>query len=58
MAEQAKPSVWGIDFVGIVINIDQRDIPPGAAEDQLNLTCIELGEMSVRRGMQEIIFDP
>jgi hypothetical protein len=57
MADIARPVTAIIDFQGIAINIDQRDLPPGVAEDQLNLTCIELGEVSTRRGMLEVTFE-
>ena len=56
MAEPAKPAVTVVDFPGIATNIDERDLPPGAAEDQLNMTCIEVGEMRTRQGLREVIF--
>ena len=57
MAEPAKPAVVAFDFPGLISNIDQRDLPPGAAEDQFNLTSIEIGEMQVRQGVREVIFE-
>ena len=45
------------DFPGLIDNIDQRDIPPGAADTQVNICCIILGELSVRLGYREVSFD-
>lgn len=45
------------DFQGLVDNIDQRDIPPGAAEDQINACCILMGELSIRLGYRTVVFD-
>lgn len=45
------------DFPGLIDNIDQRDIPPGAADVQVNICCIVLGELSVRLGYREVSFD-
>jgi len=45
------------DFPGLIDNIDQRDIPPGATDDQVNACCIILGELSIRLGYREVVFD-
>ena len=38
-------------------NVDPRDIPPGAAEVQVNCCSLVLGELTVRRGLQEVTFE-
>ena len=45
------------DFPGLMDNIDPRDIPPGAADDQVNICCIVMGELSVRLGYREVTYD-
>lgn len=51
------PTVTITDFPGLVNNIDRRDIPPGAAEVQVNATCVKVGELQVRLGLRELTFD-
>lgn len=57
MAKPAKPVAVSIDFPGLVTNVDPRDLPAGAAEDQVNITCVQVGELRVRLGMRETLFD-
>jgi hypothetical protein len=45
------------DFVGLIDNVDPRDIPPGAADDQVNAACLVMGELTVRAGYREVLFD-
>lgn len=45
------------DFPGLIDNVDPRDLPPGAADVQINCCCIVLGELQVRLGYREIAFD-
>jgi len=45
------------DFPGLTTNVDQRDIPPGAADFQVNMCCIVLGELTMRLGYREVAFD-
>lgn len=58
MPKPATPVVVATDFVGMLPNADPRDIPTGAAEDQINLTCIKTGELRVRGGIREVFFEP
>ena len=57
MGISSRGDVVARDFVGLIDNVDQRDLPPGAADDQVNICCIVLGELSVRLGYREILFD-
>lgn len=56
----SEPAAGGIvlrDFPGIVNNLDPRDLPPGTAEQQVNLLSRIQGQMIVRRGLREVTFD-
>jgi hypothetical protein len=57
MAEPARPVALAQDFAGMVSNADPRDIPPGAAEEQINLSTHIQGEMRVRLGIQAVTFE-
>jgi len=46
------------DFPGFIDNIDPRDVPDGAAELQVNACSIIMGELTIRRGLQEVTFEP
>ena len=45
------------DFVGLIDNMDPRDLPPGAADDQVNICSVLVGELTVRLGYRECSFD-
>lgn len=53
----AKPVVTVIDFPGVMTNVDPVDTPPGAAEVQLNLASVILGEACIRRGIRPVQFE-
>lgn len=55
--EPAHPAVLIMDFPGLMTNVDPRDLPTGAAEEQTNLTCIVTGELRQRLGMREVTFE-
>lgn len=57
MADIARPSVQIVDFDGLMENVDPRDVPDGAAEEQVNATCFRFGELSVRNGLREVTFE-
>lgn len=40
----------------MVSNVDPRDLPAGAAEIQVNLSCIVAGELRCRLGLREVVF--
>ncbi len=44
-------------FTGMVSNINPRDLRPGQAALQINVTAVKHGELAVRRGLRELIFD-
>lgn len=45
------------DFPGLIDNVDPRDLPPGAADVQINCCSILLGELQVRLGYAVVSFD-
>jgi hypothetical protein len=45
------------DFAGFVANSDPHDLPPGAAQVQVNVTPSVPGELRVRQGYQVVRFD-
>ena len=57
MPDPAKPQVTISDFPGILTNVDPRDLPPGAAEEQVNAVALVYGELAVRRGIREVTFE-
>lgn len=40
------------EWAGLVTNADPHDLPPGAAQVQINLQCLTPGKLSVRQGLQ------
>lgn len=57
MPSPATPKVNAFDFPGIIANLDDRDLPDGAAELQVNMCSYELGLMITRGGLQPVVFD-
>lgn len=53
----AIPSVEIMDFPGMITNLDERDLPPGAASEQVNVCSLIGGELQVRRGIREVTFE-
>lgn len=45
------------DFPGLVTKADSRDIPPGAAQLQVNAQSERAGELRPRRGLKLVVFD-
>jgi len=57
MAEQPRKSVEIKDFPGLMNDMDPDDIPPGAAEVQINATCVQVGQLTVRSGLRLVSFE-
>lgn len=57
MGIPSRGDVVARDFMGLIDNVDQRDLPPGAAEMQINICCIVLGEVQSRLGYRTVGFD-
>jgi hypothetical protein len=57
MAEHALDGVELRDFPGMINNADRLDMPPGAAELQLNACSLKAGELTVRQGWRQVTFE-
>lgn len=57
MPEPARPVDLVSNFPGLLTNADPRDLPAGAAEEQVNLTCVVEGELRVRQGIRPVVFE-
>ena len=57
MGLPTKQSVELRDFPGLVTNLDPHDLPPGAAQVQINVVSIVSGELQVRLGIKEVTFE-
>lgn len=57
MADEADNSVELRQFAGLILHTDRHDLPPGAAQKQINIRSDRPGELNVRRGMRLIQFD-
>ncbi len=44
-------------FVGMTSNLNPRDLRPGQAFLQINVTAVRHGVLSVRQGLREVTFD-
>jgi len=55
-----QPAQEGVEireWPGLITNVDPRDIPPGAAEIQVNATVVVPAELQVRLGLREVTFE-
>lgn len=57
MARPPENRISVDDFPGEVNNADKSDLPPGAAQTQINLTSRVQGELGIRRGFRIAIND-
>lgn len=57
MGQPAKKAVEIRDFAGLVTRADPDDVPPGAAQDQVNLSSARAGELVTRSGARPVIFE-
>ena len=57
MAEKALTQVETKVFSGLNSGMDSHDLEPGQALVQVNVLSIRPGELIIRRGMREALFD-
>lgn len=57
MAYAAPVEVKIEDFQGMATNVDPTDLPPGLAAEQVNMTGVERGILTLRRGFRPLSFD-
>ena len=56
-SDPAQVEVKIEDFRGMATNVDPADLPPGLAAEQSNVTGIERGILTLRRGLRPLSFD-
>ncbi len=56
MAEEAIRSVDFRDWSGLVTDVDPHDYTAGTAREQINMTCVDLGEIQTRGGYKPVTF--
>lgn len=44
-------------FQGMSSNTDPHDLRPGQSAKQVNVAAVKLGELNVRRGLKELVYD-
>jgi hypothetical protein len=57
MKKAPRTNVTIIDFPGLLSNVDPRDLPDGAATEQVNCASLLLGKLQVRQGIRPVIFE-
>lgn len=57
-SDPAQVEVKIEDFRGMATNADPTDLPPGLAAEMVNMTGIERGALTLRRGLRPLVFDP
>jgi len=57
MAEREISKVETKVFSGLVSGMDSHDLQPGQALVQVNVLSIRPGELIIRRGLREALFD-
>lgn len=40
-----------------MMNVDPRDFPEGASEDQVNACSLKIGELNIRNGIRAVTFE-
>lgn len=55
--EQGRKTQDFKDFAGLYLLEDPIDLPPGAAQDQLNAKSDQQGQLTVRSGYLKVLFD-
>ncbi len=57
MARMPENRVEVSDFPGEMNNVDKADLPPGAAQVQINLVSRVMGQLGIRRGFRIAAFE-
>jgi hypothetical protein len=57
MGEKAASQSEYAKFSGMISTVDPRDVPPGQAVLQINLSVSRPGEANVRHGLKELTFE-
>ena len=57
MPEEPKARMVIDDFKGLITAADTRDVPNGAAVIQVNVVIQDTGELTIRGGYKQVIFE-
>jgi hypothetical protein len=57
MSDRPRTSVNIADFQGLVLAADPRDLPDGAAQNQVNARSERPGELTIRPGYRKVTFE-
>lgn len=57
MGQPAESAVEIRAFQGMSSNTDPHDLRPGQSAKQVNVAAVKLGELNVRRGLKELVYD-
>jgi hypothetical protein len=57
VAQEPRVSIRLDDFPGLIDNTDPRNIPPGAAQLQINCASYQIGELIIRAGTLQVKFE-
>lgn len=57
MPEPAENRIEIKEFPGLVQHSDTYDVQDGSAQELTNMECSTPGEMAVRKGFKEVLFD-
>jgi hypothetical protein len=59
MAERRQPRTEyrARDFPGLTVGADPTDLQAGAAVEQLNVQCVQEGEIQTRPGLRRLTFE-
>lgn len=57
MPEPPRTEVRIAVFSGMVSNVDPNDLQPGYSQLQINIAGLQRGQLEVRRGLRELLFE-
>ncbi len=57
MADQNRSWVQVREFKGLVLSTDAHDRDPSQAADQVNLACLQDGQLQTRGGFRFVTFE-
>lgn len=56
-SERPKSRIELKEFPGISVSVDEFDLPPGVAAEQINVRSDRVGELTSRGGMLPVTFE-
>lgn len=55
--DRQVPPIEIKNWLGMYTNVSPHDIPPGGAQDQVNVTSIRRGVLETRKGVKTVSFE-